>query len=85
MAEIPSVSPLERQILQFFIGHSNAVETIRGMSTWLGAEPQAVESALNGLVERKWLSGHAAGALTGYTLASEERFVNQIKQTLELS
>ena len=84
MAEVPSISPIERQILQFFIEHSNAVETVRGMSTWLGTEPQAIESALNSLVEKKWLSSHAAGALTGYTLTSEERFVNQIKQTLEL-
>ena len=84
MADVPSISPIERQILQFFIEHSNAVETVRGMSTWLGAEPEAIESALNGLVEKKWLSSHAAGALTGYTLTSEERFVSQIKQTLEL-
>ncbi len=80
-----SLSALQRQILQFFLEHSNAVETVRGMATWLGAEPQAIEPALNGLVDRQWLSSHATDALTGYTLTSDERFVNQIKQTLELS
>ena len=79
------MSAIQRQILQFFLEHSNAVETIRGMSTWLGAEPQAIESALNDLVDRKWLLSHATDVLTGYTLTSDERSLGQIKQGLELS
>ncbi len=78
------LSSVQRQILQFFLEHSNAVETVRGMSTWLGADPEMIESALSGLVDRKWLLSHATDAVTGYTLTSEERFVSQIKQTLEL-
>lgn len=84
MEETPSLSSVQRQILQFFLEHSNAVETVRGMATWLGVQPQAIESALNDLVGRKWLLSHATDAVTGYTLTSEERFVNQIKQTLKL-
>ncbi len=79
-----SLSALQRQILRFFLEHSNAVETARGMATWLGAEPQAIESALKSLVDRQWLSSHATDALTGYTLTSDEQLVNQIKKILEL-
>ncbi len=77
-----SLTPLERQILQFFQEHPHAVETVRGIATWLGHEVAAVEEALKCLVSRKWLAMDETSAVRGYALTGDERLLSQIRQVL---
>jgi len=77
-----SLTPVQRQILKFFQEHPQAVETVRGIATWLGQEAEVVEQALEGLVSRKWLALHETSAVRGYALTADARFLTQIREAL---
>ncbi len=79
-----SLTLVQRRILQFFRENSNAIETARGIATWLAAEPNLVQEALEGLVNRKWLAIHKTDVVTGYALTSNEHALVQIEQALEV-
>lgn len=76
-------NPIQRKILQFFKEHPQAVETARGIATWIGSEPKAIQKALEELVNRRWLSTHQTSAVTGYALTRNERISSQIQEALE--
>ena len=77
------LTPIERKILKFFQEHPQAVETVRGIATWLGHEAEAVEEALKGLVGRKWLIADQTSVVRGYTLTGDDRVLTQIQEALE--
>ncbi len=77
------MTPVQRQILKFFQEHPQAVETVRGLATWLGHEVAVVEQALEGLVSRRWLALHETSAVRGYALTADARFLAQIREALE--
>ncbi len=83
LREAPAVSPSQRRILRFFQEHPQAVETVRGISTWIGLEPKMILEALEGLVSRKWLVPIKTSAVTGYTLTRNERLLGQIQEALK--
>jgi len=77
-----SLSALQRRILQFFRGHPHAVETARGIATWVGVEVESVGSALKELLEWKWLIADETDAVTGYALTRDERLLTQVLDVL---
>ncbi len=85
MPEQFSMSPTERRILEFFRKQPHAIETAKGIATWLCAEPEDVGKALEELAKRKWLSVHETTAVVGYSLTDNERFLAEIQQALEPS
>lgn len=78
-----TLPPLERRILEFFREHPHAVETARGIATWIAADAESTQEALDALVVRKWISLHQSPRVSGYALTQEERFLDQIRKTLE--
>lgn len=82
MRESFSLKPLERKVLEFFQEHPHAVETVRGLATWVTADSSATQEVLDELVERKWLVLHRALAVTGYALTDDDRFLREIHQAL---
>ena len=85
MPEEASIAPLKRKILLFFKEHPQAVETIRGIATWLGEEEKAIAAALEDLVGRRWLSCDKTNAVRGYVLTRETKALAQIEGFLEAS
>ncbi len=83
MSSAFSLTPLQLRILRFFQEQPHAIETGRGIATWLGDEQRSIEKALEGLVGRKWLAMHETAAVTGYALTRDERFLTQIREVLE--
>ena len=80
-----SLSEVQRRVIQFFHEHPHAVETVRGIATWIACEPKLIEEALEGLVGRKWLSADETSAVRGYSLTRDERFLTQIQDLMEPS
>ncbi len=76
------LTPIKRRIVEFFRTHPHAVETIRGMSTWLSLPPSALEKAVHDLVGRKWLVAHTAGPMTGYALTRDAKILSQMEEAL---
>jgi len=79
------VTPVQRRILNFFQEHPHAVETVRGISTWLGDETEVIQEALESLVGRKWLTADQTSAVRGYVLTRDERLLTQIQELTEAS
>ena len=78
-----SLTEVERRILQFFREHPHAVETVRGIATWIGHEPKVIEEALKGLVGRKWISTDETSMVRGYVLTRDQRALTQIQEMME--
>ncbi|MBI3317725.1 MAG: hypothetical protein HYZ90_01065 [Candidatus Omnitrophica bacterium] len=78
-----SPTPIQRKILQFFRAHPHAVETVRGMASFLAAEPKAIEEAVGELVHQRWLSCHESSAVSGYALTADDRVLGRIHSLLE--
>lgn len=77
-----NLSPLERRILKFFQEHPHAVETVRGIATWVAAQTESTQEALDALTARRWLALHQSSRVSGYALTHEERFLDQIQEIL---
>ncbi len=82
MEDFIPLNPIQRRVLQFFYRNPQAVETPRGIHTWLGLESQPMEEALKDLVARKWLEIHEASAVIGYTLTTDARRVAEVRKAL---
>ena len=76
------IHPIHRRILRFFQEHPHAVESVRGISAWLGDEQEQISRALEELVVRKWLAAHETAAVRGFALTRDERVLAQIRQLL---
>ena len=74
---------IQVRILKFFKEQPQAVETTRGMASWVGMELELIQEALNGLVHRKWLWADETNTVTGYTLTRDERLLAQIHKVLD--
>lgn len=79
------VTPVQRRIINFFQEHPHAVETVRGIATWLGYETEIIQEALESLVGRKWLTADQTSAVRGYVLTRDERLLTQIQEVMEES
>ena len=83
MSDQPSLTPTQKRILRFFYEQPHAVETVRGLATWLSVESQVAQEALNGLVIRKWLLTHQTVAVIGYALTDDDQLLIQIEEAME--
>ena len=77
-----SAALIQRRILRFFQEQPHAVETARGIATWVGLEVSLIGQVLKDLLEKKWLTADETSAVTGYALTRDERHLEQIRQLL---
>ena len=80
-----SITPTQKRILEFFQKQPHAIETAKGMATWLCADQTDVGKALEELADRKWLLIHEASSVVGYSLTDNERLLTEIGQVLSSS
>ena len=74
---------IQRRILRFFQEHPHAVETVRGIASWVGVEVELIAEALKDLQEKRWLTADETSAVTGYALTRDERLLTQIRQAVK--
>ena len=74
---------IQRRILRFFQEHPHAVETVRGIASWVGVEVNLIAEALKDLLEKRWLTADETSAVTGYALTRDERLLTQIRQAVK--
>lgn len=77
------MTPIQGRILRFFQENPQAVETSRGIASWLGVEPSLVEAAVGELATRRWLSIHQTSMVTGYALTNDAGLLAEIREALE--
>jgi len=84
MPHVFSPSPIQKKIIQFFHRHPNAIETARGIASWLTVDSHSIQEAVDDLVVWKWLTVHQAAAVVGYALTENERILAQIREVLKV-
>ena len=82
MGGLGALTQLQRKILRFFHEQPHAVESARGISTWIGAEPKHVEEAVGDLLARKWLDLDETTAARGYSLTRDDKLLLQVQRAL---
>ena len=80
-----NLTAIQRKILHFFQEQPQAVETARGVATWIGVEMEMITEAVQDLLKRRWLTADETSAVTGYALTRDERLLEQIQEALKAS
>jgi len=75
-------SPLHLKIIKFFHENQSAVDTPRGVATWIGEDRAKVKSALEDLVKHKILVADRTASTTGYGYTRDIALISRIKKTL---
>ncbi len=76
-------SDIHRKIVVFFHENQAAIDTPRGVSTWIREERTKVKEALEDLVEAKILVAHRATSTTGYSYTRNAALISRIERLLK--
>lgn len=76
-------SELNIKIIKFFHENQNALDTPRGIATWIREDRAKVKKALEGLVELGILIAHRATSTTGYSYTRNTAFISRIEKRLK--
>jgi hypothetical protein len=75
-------SPIHRKIVAFFHENQSALDTPRGISTWINEERSSVLEALEDLVKLKVLTADRASSTTGYSYTRDSKLIAKINKLL---
>jgi DNA-binding transcriptional regulator YhcF (GntR family) len=75
-------SPVKKKIIVFFHENPQAVDSVRGISTWINIKPNIVKKALEGLVREGILVAHRGSTTTGYAYTQDRDMVSRIESYL---
>jgi hypothetical protein len=76
-------SPLKLEAVRFFHQRFSPLTTAAGVAMWLGRSPEALQEALDGLVEDGVLARAGAGSAAIYSLTESERTLSLIERLLD--
>ena len=74
---------LERAIVRFFHENQTAIDTPRGIATWVKAERPAVKAALDKLVRAGILLEDRVSSTTGYSYTGDKKLIRKIGERLK--
>ena len=75
-------SPIHLKIIRFFHENQAALDTPRGVATWVGEERSRVSACLEDLVNAKILVAHRATSTNGYSYTRDEKIISKIGKLL---
>jgi len=76
-------SRLKRDIVKFFHENQTAIDTPRGVATWVKEERSRVKDALDDLVQAGILVDHKASSTTGYNYTRNKKTIEEIGRKLK--
>ena len=76
-------SEIHRKIVKFFHENQSALDTPRGVATWIGEDRVKVKNALEDLVEAKILIADRATSTTGYSYTRNTKLISRIGKLLK--
>lgn len=71
------------KIVKFFHENQSALDTPRGVATWIGEDRGKVKNALEDLVKAKILLADRATSTTGYSYTRNIKLISQIEKLLK--
>ncbi|MGB2601279.1 MAG: hypothetical protein WBD00_06740 [Candidatus Omnitrophota bacterium] len=74
---------LYRDILTFFYKNQTSVDSVGGISTWVGDSRENVHSALDKLVKMGVLNEDSQGVTKGYCYTRDEEIMDIIEELMQ--
>ena len=71
---------VSKKILLFFNENPHSIDTVKGISIWVGCDIDMVQRALNKLVEEGVLVNHKTHSTDAYALTNERAIVKKIER-----
>ncbi|MCM8778772.1 MAG: hypothetical protein NC898_05880 [Candidatus Omnitrophica bacterium] len=78
-------SPIKKKIILFFRENPQAVDSVRGISTWLNLKSGIARKYLEELVKDNILIAHRGATTTGYAYTQDEDILKRIEEYLGLN
>ncbi|MCM8766014.1 MAG: hypothetical protein NC920_04125 [Candidatus Omnitrophica bacterium] len=75
-------SPIKKKIILFFRENPQAVDSVRGISTWLNLKSTTARKFLEELVKDGILIAHRGATTTGYAYTQDEETLKLIEEYL---
>ncbi|MFA5389366.1 MAG: hypothetical protein WC312_06415 [Candidatus Omnitrophota bacterium] len=72
-----------RKILLFFNENPNCIDTVKGISLWIGGDTDVVQKALNRLVKEGVITSHKAVSTTAYAYTNSREIVKKIEKYIK--
>ena len=74
---------LYRDILSFFYENQMSIDSVGGISTWVGNNRENVHSALDRLVDLGVLNKHSEGITNGYCYTRDEKTMKIVEELMK--
>lgn len=71
---------IARKIVLFFNENPHCIDTAKGISVWIGCDMDAVQKALNKLVEEGLLVNHKTASTNAYSYTNQKDTVKKIEK-----
>jgi predicted transcriptional regulator len=72
-----------RKTLLFFDENPNCIDTVKGISLWIGGDTSAIQKALNQLVKEGVITSHATASTTAYAYTNNKEIVKNIEKYIK--
>lgn len=76
-------SAIHLKVIRFFHENQAALDTPRGVATWISEERSKVKKALENLVSLKILVAHRSTSTTGYSYTRDSKIIAAIAKRLK--
>ena len=72
-----------RKILFFFNENPNCIDTVKGISLWIGGDTVIMQKALNTLVKEGMITSHKTASTTAYAYTNNKKIVKNIEKYIK--
>ena len=69
-----------RKILLFFNENPNCIDTVKGISLWIGGDMNVIQKALNQLAKEGIIVSHRTASTTAYAYTNNRTIVKKIEK-----
>ncbi|MBU1007200.1 MAG: hypothetical protein KKH08_06410 [Candidatus Omnitrophica bacterium] len=70
---------ITKKILLFFNENPQCIDTAKGISVWIGQEPEEVKKALDKLVKEDILINHKTMSIDAYSYTNQREIVRSVE------
>jgi len=72
-----------KKILLFFNENPHCIDTVKGISLWIGEDANAIQKALDHLAKEGIVSSHHAASTTAYAYTNNKEIVKKIEKYIK--
>lgn len=74
-----------KKILLFFNENPHSIDTVKGISVWIGCDPSVVQTALKKLAREKIVVNHKSASTEAYSYTNDRVIIKRIEKYIKKS